>query len=350
MADRTWLDRAGWWFLRSGIQEPSGAVARYYRSDLRRNAAASTEITAYAIQAFLFLAQRTSDPAYLEAAIACGRFLTRTAWDPKTRTFPFECAADGRAPQAYFFDCGIIARGLAALWGATRDSEFREAAVACARSMAVDFAAGCAFHPVIELPDKTPAEHEPRWSRQPGCYQLKAALGWLQVDEAQFGAKYLAALAFARADDAAFLPGAAEPERVMDRLHAYCYFLEGLLPSAKQCGPVLARGIERVARALGEIGPVFERSDVYAQLLRLRLYADALEAAPLDRAAADAEARTLLSFQLESADGREDGAFCFGRKGAEMLPYANPVSTAFAIQALTMWENGQFAADWKTLI
>ena len=49
------LSRAGEWFLRSGIQQPNGGVARYYRTDLERNHAVSTEITGYAASAFVYL-------------------------------------------------------------------------------------------------------------------------------------------------------------------------------------------------------------------------------------------------------------------------------------------------------
>jgi len=80
------------------------------------------------------------------------------------------------------------------------------------------------------------------------------------------------------------------------------------------------------------------RSDVYAQLLRIRLFADWNGAAPLDRQAAEKEAETLAGFQAASADPRIDGGFYFGRRGAEWLPYINPVSTAFAMQALALWE------------
>ena len=51
----TLIDAAGRWFLQSGIQEASGGVARYYRSDLRKNAPVSTEITGYAVSTLLFL-------------------------------------------------------------------------------------------------------------------------------------------------------------------------------------------------------------------------------------------------------------------------------------------------------
>jgi len=120
---------------------------------------------------------------------------------------------------------------------------------------------------------------------------------------------------------------------VMDRLHAFCYFLEGLLPRARdpRCCAAINDGIHRVSALLHEISPDFERSDVYAQLLRMRMYADRAGVAPLDRAAADAEAACLQTFEAPG------GGFYFGRQGGEWLPFLNPVSTTFAMQALAMW-------------
>jgi len=151
-----------------------------------------------------------------------------------------------------------------------------------------------------------------------------------------------------------FLPGVSERERVMDRLHAYCYFLEGLLPEAQrqECAEALRRGIAKVARLAREIRPVFERSDVWAQLLRVRLFADALGVLKLDSASAE-EAELLSSFQLQEPADSMRGGFWFGRKQERMLPYVNPVSTAFALQALQMWRevhDGQFHAASRELI
>jgi hypothetical protein len=105
--------RAGEWFLRSGIQEPNGGVARYYRADLHRNHAVSTEITGYAVSALVYLHSVTNDSRYLDRAVAAARFLTRTAWDRAPGTMPFEMEP---AAFTYFFDCGIVVRGSAAFW------------------------------------------------------------------------------------------------------------------------------------------------------------------------------------------------------------------------------------------
>ena len=141
----------------------------------------------------------------------------------------------------------------------------------------------------------------------------------------------------------------------MDRLHAYSYFLEGLLPvlDRSDCAHAFSAGVDRAAAYLRAIAPEFARSDVYAQVLRLRLYGENMGALPLDRAAAAHEAEQAAGFHLESEDAHIGGGFGFGRKGDEQLPYVNPVSTAFCLQALTMWDdrkNNAFQARWQALI
>jgi hypothetical protein len=114
----------------------------------------------------------------------------------------------------------------------------------------------------------------------------------------------------------------------------------------EECAAVLAAGIDRVAELLREISPQFERSDVCAQLLRVRLVAHYLGAVSLDETSAAEEARRVAGYQARSDDPRLDGGFWFGRKGGEMLPYMNPVSTAFSLQALALWEQHR-AGNWR---
>ena len=95
-------------------------MARYYRTDRRRNLPASTEITGYAASAFVYLHSVTKDARYLDRALAAARFLAR-AWDPASQTMPFEIEP---AAFAYFFDCGIVVRGLLSVWRATGEQEF----------------------------------------------------------------------------------------------------------------------------------------------------------------------------------------------------------------------------------
>lgn len=339
------VDAAGRWFLRSGIQEQNGGVARFYRSDLQRNANVSTEITGYAIGTLLFLYQRTGQSEYLNAAIASARFLTRTAWNARLSSFPFEYPVDGSGPLAYFFDSGIIVRALLATWRVTNETEFRDVAVVAGRGMSSDFKAREAIHPILSLPDKRPLGYEQRWSACPGAYQLKAALAWYDLyettGEMSFLRDYEFALEGALGNEADFLAKEPERDRIMDRLHAYTYFLEGLLPMLHRadCAHAFRAGLDRAATYLREIAPQFARSDVYAQMLRARIYGEKLGSIPLDMTAATHEASEAATFQLASDDARVDGGFGFGRKASGMMPFVNPVSTGFCTQALASWND-----------
>jgi hypothetical protein len=142
---------------------------------------------------------------------------------------------------------------------------------------------------------------------------------------------YESALDAALENDGQFLPGESDRERIMDRLHAYAYFLEGLLPALDrpECAVAFRDGVDRASALLREIAPVFARSDVYAQVLRARLLGEF----PVNEVGAAHEAEQAISFQLPS------GGFLFGRKHGEALPFVNPVSTAFCVQALAMWND-----------
>lgn len=334
------LVRAGRWFLSSGIQEQNGGVARFYRADLGSNRAISTEITGYTASALMYLHSVTGEAAYLDRARQTARFLALDAWDASLRNIPFEYGP-GAESMLYFFDCGIVARGLLAVWRETREQALLDRAVEIAHAMIRDFDNGSEIHPILTLPDKTPLARDWRWSRNPGCYQLKSAMAWRYLaditGESEFAEAFDRHLARSLADYTAYLPGNPQPERVMDRLHPFLYFLESLLPCIddERCALALADGIAQVGRYLREIASQFARSDVYAQLLRVRLWA--ASTLPLDREAAREEARALACFQLSSEAARVEGGFAFGSRGGEIIPHINPVSTAFAVQALHLW-------------
>ena len=108
-----------------------------------------------------------------------------------------------------------------------------------------------------------------------------------------------------------------------------------------------------MASHLDQAASRFERSDVYAQLLRIRVFAGWMGIVPLDEAAARREAAILAEFQAVSDDRRIDGGFYFGRKNGAWQPYVNPVSTAFAAQALALWQrhcDGEAPANRVQLI
>jgi hypothetical protein len=332
------LEHAGCWFLRSGIQEASGGVARYYRAETGSNLPVSNEITGYFTSAMVELHQRTGQRDYLEAAVRAANFLIHDAWDARAFTFPFEPGSD----RAYFFDIGIIVRGLLAVSRVTGQEEFHARAKDAALSLAFDFMSEREFAPVISLPEKQPLPYEPRWSRRPGCFQLKSAVAWLEIGDPEAAPLFDTMLELGLATHDSFLTFEKDRSKLMDWLHPELYFLEALLwvTGRDRARRALETGIARTGALLRELAPRFERSDVYAQLLRVRLIAHHLGSVELDEKAAREEARQVASFQeLTSPNPRARGGFWFGRKGSAVLPFSNPVSTAFGMQALALWDD-----------
>jgi hypothetical protein len=338
---------AGAWFLRSGIQESTGGVARYYRADLGRNLRLSTEITGYSISALVWLYGRSGDREYLQAAERAATFLVDKAWMDSPGIWPYEYPDDGSAESlAYFFDTGIIVRGLLSLWRVTGEQKWLDAAV-CGGESFDHFRAGEAFHPILQLPSCEALPYTSQWSRGPGCYQLKSAMAFrdlaVATRRADFAASWERALRWSLDHADEFLP-AETPSKTMDRLHAFSYFLEAILQESDrpEIREALRTGIERVSAFLRSIRDEFERSDVNGQLLRVRLLANAAGAVDLDVAEAAEEAARIPAFQAAPGAGlRFAGGYRFGRRGGESIPHSNPVSTAFCLQALDMWSDYQ---------
>jgi len=80
--------------------------------------------------------------------------------------------------------------------------------------------------------------------------------------------------------------------------------------------------------------------------LRVRLIAHHLGAVALDEGAARDEVARARSYQSDSSDTRLRGGFWFGKKRGEMLPFMNPVSAAFCLQAIALWEQHQ-SRQWR---
>lgn len=335
-------------------------MARYHYIAEARNARISTEITGYAVSALLELYDRTSSTAYYDAAVQAGDLLVK-AWDSRCQAMPFEWSADGHLPEhhSYFFDNGIIARGLLRLWNMTHEQGYLDAAVRCGASMSRDFVNERDIHPILTLPQKTALARDARWSRSSDCYQLKSALAWRELYEVtgdrRFEADFERALERALRTHKHFFDHEPQPHRIMDRLHAYSYFLEAILAVTERAEVRMALrdGIQRAAAHLRAVRAGFERSDVNAQLLRVRLWANALGIVELDERQAAEEAEWAAAYQMNGEDPRLDGGFNFGRRDGAMSNFSNPVSTAFCLQALALWDDYQQnlpLADRRTLI
>lgn len=342
--------RAAQWLLDSGIQSETGGFSRYRQTDIARNMPVSTEITGYAVSGLCLLFEESGEENFLLAARRAADFLCLSAWDPESSSMPFELNASGG--YSYFFDCGIIARSLLWLYRITNEPLYRSTARKIGISMDRDFASLTAFHPIVLLPCKSPAPYEIWWSKMPGAFQLKAALAWRDLGE-EFGDThflnlYERMLSFALEHYSETLDNESDEVKKMDRLHAWAYFLEGLQPVADRPAiQFLIRSALAHGEALREsLAPQFLRSDVCAQLLRIKLLAGAK---PFD-----GELARIGAFQYASEDPTLDGGFAFGRRNGVLTPHVNPVSTVFCLQALhyakQAAENGLNRADWRKLI
>lgn len=350
------------WLIRSGIQRPSGGVSRYYRADTGAYRDVSTELTGYFLSAVAGNRPAAEAPVH-EQALSAARFLTSQAFDPRSDLFPFEVSGPDHSQSrlAYFFDCGIIIRGLVKVWEWTDDPAYLDAAERCGlalvgRMRRVDGA----FFPLFNLETGEPFEGTDKWSLRSGVYHLKVGLAFRELSVITGLAEFDACLGDLKRwcldRHEVFLPGHDDPERVMDRMHAYCYFLEGLLPYAgfeSDSSRALQFGILKLENLVRELEAGFLRSDVVAQLLRLRLFAEKLGVMELDFRQAEQEACLVREFQQVSPDPAIRGGFAFARRDGQTVPHINPASTIFALQALDMWDqitDGCLTTTWRELI
>lgn len=335
--------------LESGIQQNGGGVSRYRRTDRSENLPVSTEITGYAVSAFCYLFDQSGDERYLAGAKRAAHFLIDHAWDRALSSMPFELGAR----YSYFFDTGIIARSLLYLYRLDPAERYLQAARDLGAAMERDFGSlSGAFHPIVLLPCKSPAPYEAWWSKTPGAFQLKAALAWHELGavlgDAHFDGLYEHLLEWALRQYRETLDIESDDIKKMDRLHPWAYFLEGLQPVAGRpaIAKLLAEAIAEGEALREAIAPRFLRSDVCAQLLRVKLLGGG-EPGP-------GEVSRIEAFQYPNGDPTLAGGFAFGHRDGALTPHVNPVATVFCLQALSFADQaaskGLDHANWRSLI
>ena len=95
-----------------------------------------------------------------------------------------------------------------------------------------------------------------------------------------------------------------------------------------------ARGLSPV-----EAKPLLMRSDVCAQLLRVRLYASSAGVVRLDAGSAEEEVAGIGECQADADEPELNGCYYFGKRQGSVARFANPVSTAFCAKALELWQD-----------
>ena len=349
------------WLTRSGIQQTSGGVSRFYHTQASKYASVSTAATSYFICGLLQSSEIDPDAA-VERALGAGRFLMDDAFDDEVGLFRHEVVEEGELqPWSYLLDSTAGLRALIDLWKATQEPAYAEQAERCGIAIKEHLSRmDGSFFPVFDLGRQMPYEADEPWWQQPGVYHLKSALAFRLLAEAvglyEFKAMSEDLLQWCLKRHEGFAEPEPTSEMTMSRLHAYCYFLEGLLPEAgldPDASRALQFGILEIENLSQDVGHEFQRCDVLAQLLRLRLFADRLGIMELDYQQAGNEAAAIEEFQRQSSDPTIDGGFAFARKDSHLTPDGNTAATIFSLQALQMWEEastGGFRRSWETLI
>ena len=345
------------WFFRSGIQHPSGAVRREYRAYDRAFGPYSAEAGGWYVLGLLGAADGEADEAR-ERAEKAGEFLVEQAIDLATDLVVEEPPANGEpaAGDVRFGSCLVALRALTALWKASGETRYLGCAERCARALQTRMSrVDGSFFSRFDLQSQ-----EASGGSDAEIDQARLALALFDLAESggyrEFEAPAIELLSWALGRHEAAL---GESGPFVDRalvLRRYARFLEGLLPRAAadaRVGQTLQSGIMSLESEVAGLPADRRPLSLSAQALRLRLHADSLGIAELDRVAAERETAQLSAAQLRSEDPRLDGGFPAAVGGGDREAVVSAEETAVSLQALAMWteaESGAFSRSWQDLI
>ena len=372
------------WLTGSGIQNESrdrrlrGGVAAWYEIDRKVYPFLYSEITGYALSAWIFLNKVLKTRRYLKHSGQAAQWLMRHAAAPgggvKTRFYlvkhyvsPNYCFHHGRV---YAFDTSMVGYGVLQLYRETKQIEHLESAHRLLRFLIDKMRRKDGlFYAYYDSKTGSVGQDLEKWSDQAGSFHAKLALFFVdyylltQKDEARSVAtRLLDTVVKNQKPDGRFVTGLADDST---HLHPHAYTLEGLLYGGvylkKEAYLKSARkGFEWMLKGVSEDGSVssnfvkglfshHERSDIVAQALRVGSVLCALypELKPKLSPTLERIRQHLLLFQNKEGV-RQRGGFLYGAAtDGLMRPHLNAWATMFALQAL--WMHEQFVAKRKPL-
>jgi len=347
------------WLGYSGIQTPSGAVADFYHVENRVYSETSTLSSAYLLDALLKLVEMEDEVPDFVTVTA--EYLMNQKRDEETQFFVSSDPIGDYGPLASLFDCGVVMQALAGLSELSRNYEFVTAAERCGTAFLTRMSrVDGSFFPVYDLASKEALEITGDWKTEAGVHLLKSANAARFVHDLTGNGDLRDIAGFmvrwAVRDHEGFLDVDEPAAKMTERMHGYCCFLDGLLPTASRDLMVmqtLQGGFLDVEERTAALASTYERCEVTAQMLRLRLFCDLMGIVELDQTAAEQEAESLLSFQIYSDDPAANGGFSPAKIDGVRVPIVATRATAYASQALEMWSDQAdcaFSGDWKDLI
>lgn len=356
------------WLLHSGIQnQPSspeldGGVNAWF--DLRTDSYPFiySEITGYAVNAFLFYYAQTHEPAALQAAQKAAQWLIRNRDHEtgliRTRLNHAHFESSYFDSWIFTFDQWIIVYSLSCLFEVTGNDLYLSAAISMADFL-LDHTVNKdgSFAPVFNLKTKKIESTGDKWSRQPGSFHAKALMALAKLQQLtgknSYGnsAQLLKQWTLSRQlPEGHFVTLDADGST---HLHPFLYTLEGLTSfglsqNCKEAIEASYKGIQWILReALFDRGThsffvsggflPFIRVDIMAQTLRLASIFR-IHGYLQDNAALLHIRSKLLAYQM--THGSQKGGFLYGQEENGTLHYhVNAWVTMFAAQALSIHDD-----------
>ncbi len=360
------------WLLQSGIQNTDadpkfrGGVNAWYDLKKQTFPFIYSEITGYAVSAFLFIHHVLKGPIYLERAQLAANWLLRSR-DPKYG-FVVNRVYHPSEEKPYYdswiftFDQWMIIDGLCNLSGVTGDRSYLHGAQEIAdRLIQKTFRHDNYMYPAVNLENGQVEAANDKWSRQPGSFHAKVLLGLNRLFNLTHDQKYLTH-AFRLAERACL--DQKENGRFVTQintgsthLHPHCYTLEGILffglsQNRQSLIEASKKGLEWMLNSQHDDGTLYaffqgdqflpyERADILAQILRLSAimlgyFPEFQKFKPqLERLK-----KKMLSYQIK--EGPQKGGFLYGQEENGIIhDHANAWVSLFALQALWLYDQSQ---------
>lgn len=356
------------WLSKSGIQcsqgEMNGGVCAWF--DLKRNDYSFfySEITGYAVNAFLYLFHFFQHSHFLDQATKAGNWLIRVALQDdggvKTRIVLNEIQPSYFESWTFTFDNWVVVYSFCNLFQTTGKSHYLDQATKLAQFLLNNtLRQDGLFDPVFDASLRKSLSPGHKWSRQAGSFHAKALLTLTQLYRLTKEEKYLdvakrlasSALGFQEASGR-FITQSSNKSTL---LHPHLYTLEGLVHFAAvtrnpQWVEAAEKALSWVLDAQREDGSIFcfyaggcflpfVRVDVLAQTLRLGVILSQRNPIFFEKYRDHLKrlSTALLNYQIIS--GPQSGAFLYGQEeNGEIHFHCNVWVTMFALQALLIYD------------
>jgi uncharacterized protein YyaL (SSP411 family) len=356
------------WFLNSGIQnlnsirdskgsDMTGSFNAWFDPKENTHSYVYTEVSGYALTAFLYLYKETNNKVFLNRAKLIGNWLL--AAQHRIGAFPtaFYLASSSvkKNDAFYTFDAGMVLNGLANLYRTTKEQRYLLSVKKVAEWIIKYQSEDGSVSAMVSREDGTVKDNLSTWSSQSGAYHAKLAIGLLNLYDLEHDRKYLKtvqklcdySLTFQQSNGQFLTYG----ELMGTNMHSHVYAAEGLFVAGAYLDELkysqAAKKAIEWAISLVKNGTVprhkhdgklnyNERIDATAQVLRLsKLFRLDVDNREMEN--------NILKYQYFGKNKSQWGGFMFGKLSSKKLvEHINCWVSFFAFQALNIDNTDDF--------